>query len=160
MKRIILSTAVILAQLTFTGIASAAFVPNYFTCQENGNPDYVVSYSTTSLLGTPDFHIQNEFENIAPGDPAKFIFNLSSAFTAHGNMISGVVAEKHIADAPVNIYTLVIPAIDMGEALSLEFETRLLIGKGDGHFAPPQILQTIDEVKTLTCTAQTVNFMN
>ena len=163
MKKAIFIATMVFAQIAYTVVfANAAFAagsqPNYYTCQDMNNPDYVVGFSTTSWVGTPDFHIQNEFENVAPGDPAKYHFSLQTANTPLGQMVSGVMTPKYIADVPSKVYTLVIPGIYMGDHLQVEFQTKLLIGSNGGFMPAPAIMQSIQEVKDLTCTAQSVDF--
>ena len=161
MKKALFVFAMIFAQVAFTVIfANAAFAaePNYYTCQDKNNPDYVVGFSTSSMIGQPDFHITNEFENVAPGDPAKYHFSLSTANTPLGQVVSGVVTPKFIADVPSDVYSLIIPGIYLGNTYEAEFETKLLIGSNGGFMPAPAVMQRIHEVKDLTCTAQSVDF--
>ncbi|MCB0366959.1 MAG: hypothetical protein H6624_02610 [Bdellovibrionaceae bacterium] len=163
MKKAAFIAAMIAAQIAYTVIfANAAFAasvqPNMYTCQDVTNPDYVVGFSATSWLGTPDFSITNEFENIAPGDPAKVLFSLDVATTPLGQIVSGVVTPKYIADVPSRVYSLVIPGIYLGDHKQAEFTTKLLIGYNGGFMPAPAVYQQITEIKDLTCTAQKVLF--
>ena len=141
-------------QITSTS-AQAANQGNLFSCE---GKDFVVNYSSSSLTGDPHYSVKDSDHNVE--------FNLlsrkeiKSSVSPMGTLITATYFKKALADGPTYLYSLVIPAHELGMAESLKLETLMIRTTVVSPFHPQGMtMQTQHSVAVpMTCEVQRVIF--
>lgn len=132
---------------------------NMFTCEGGG---VVVSYSTTSYLGTPNFRLTVNDVNVVPGAAEQNFVSLKTDQVPYGLLVSALVSSKVVQDKPTDVYSFVIPFVS-ASALEhagnkVEFKSVLIEGSLDGFTPEWVVRQRLDKTTELTCVASKAIF--
>ena len=142
-------------QLISSSATAAENGGNLLQCEGKG---FEVSYSSSSRTGEPQYRVQDVKNHVD--------INLSnrneirSTSTPMGRMITATYFRQALADGPTYLYSLVIPAHELGMAESLKLETQMIRTTVVCPFHPQGMSMQLQhsEVFSLTCEVQRVNF--
>jgi hypothetical protein len=88
--------------------------PNLFDLTDSD--ELKISYSTTSFIGEPQLHYQDENHNLS------FTGNeITTVPTLIGTLVT--VRVEHIPDEKIVMFTLLLPRINVGDQGEIEFKT-------------------------------------
>ena len=139
----------------FAASVSGAAQPNLFNCK-SANGQTRVRYTSTSVTGQPTLTVFKNGKEV--GAEANVSSHLRADQTAFGMLAALSVVHDLRADAPAEVYGLMIPGIELGNHGKANFKTLMFEGNNGGYRALPAVYQDISQVTALDCTAAQVLF--
>ena len=148
--------------ITLTLIVFNAFAkePNHYVCIDLDNQEYVVNFTHRSVFESPVLKISKGAHTIVPKNPFTHNTRYDYQNTLFGQLVTAATSHKFVADEAEKTFGLFIPKIilDDHDTSGVKFESILMIGSSGGFQPIPVVVQNIEELVKLECTASRVIF--